>query len=45
MGRRELLINAAAVGFGVGVMGGVVGLILGSLRLPAMVKWVGRRPV
>jgi uncharacterized membrane protein YfcA len=44
MGRRELLLNAAGVGFGVGVMGGVVGLILGSLRLPAMVKWVGIGP-
>ena len=44
MGRRELLINAAAVGFGVGVIGGIVGLILGSLRLPAMVRWVGIGP-
>jgi uncharacterized membrane protein YfcA len=43
MGGRELL-NAAAVGFGVGVLGGVVGLILGSLRLPAMVRWVGMGP-
>jgi uncharacterized membrane protein YfcA len=43
-GHRELLLNAAAVGFGVGVIGGVVGLILGSLRLPAMVKWVGVGP-
>jgi uncharacterized protein len=44
MTRRELLLNAAAVGFGVGVIGGVVGLILGSLRLPAMVRWVGVGP-
>jgi uncharacterized membrane protein YfcA len=44
MGRRELLLNAAAVGFGVGVIGGIVGLILGSLRLPAMVRWVGVGP-
>lgn len=42
--RRDLLLNAAAVGFGVGVIGGVVGLILGSLRLPAMVRWVGVGP-
>lgn len=35
---------AAAVGFGVGVLGGLVGLILGSLRLPAMVRWVGVTP-
>jgi uncharacterized membrane protein YfcA len=42
--RRELLVNAAAVGFAVGLLGGVVGLILGSLRLPAMVRWVGVGP-
>jgi uncharacterized protein len=44
IGHRELLLNAAAIGFGVGVIGGVVGLILGSLRLPAMVKWAGIGP-
>lgn len=38
------LVNAAAVGFGVGLLGGFVGLILGSLRLPAMVKYVGVGP-
>jgi uncharacterized protein len=38
------LISAAVVGFAVGVLGGFVGLILGSLRLPAMVKWVGVGP-
>jgi uncharacterized protein len=42
--RRELLLNAALVGFGVGVLGGLVGLILGSLRLPAMVRWAGVGP-
>jgi uncharacterized membrane protein YfcA len=42
--RRELLVNAALVGFGVGVLGGFVGLILGSLRLPAMVRWAGVGP-
>jgi uncharacterized protein len=43
-GDRQLLTNAALVGFGVGVLGGLVGLILGSLRLPAMVRWVGVGP-
>ncbi len=42
--RRDLLVNAALVGFGVGVLGGFVGLILGSLRLPAMVRWAGVSP-
>ncbi|HKH15429.1 MAG TPA: sulfite exporter TauE/SafE family protein [Solirubrobacterales bacterium] len=44
LSRGELVLNAAAIGFGVGVIGGVVGLILGSLRLPAMVKWAGVGP-
>jgi uncharacterized protein len=38
------LWKAVAVGFGVGLLGGFVGLILGSLRLPAMVKYVGVGP-
>jgi uncharacterized membrane protein YfcA len=42
--RTELFLNAALVGFGVGLLGGLVGLILGSLRLPAMVKWAGVGP-
>jgi uncharacterized protein len=42
--QTQLLLNAALVGFGVGVLGGLVGLILGSLRLPAMVRWAGVGP-
>ncbi len=42
--RRSLLLNAALIGFGVGLLGGLVGLILGSLRLPALVKYVGVAP-
>ena len=38
------LRSAALVGFGVGLLGGFVGLILGSMRLPAMVRYVGIRP-
>jgi uncharacterized protein len=41
---RADLWSAAVVGFGVGLLGGFVGLILGSLRLPAMVKYVGIGP-
>jgi uncharacterized membrane protein YfcA len=41
---RAHLVNAAGVGFGVGLLGGFVGLILGSMRLPAMVKYVGMTP-
>jgi hypothetical protein len=42
--RTEFFLNAALIGFGVGLLGGLVGLILGSLRLPAMVKWAGVGP-
>jgi uncharacterized protein len=41
---RRLLANAALVGFGVGVLGGFVGLILGTLRLPALIKYSGISP-
>ena len=37
-------IPAAAIGFGVGVLGGIVGLILGTMRLPALVRWAGVSP-
>jgi uncharacterized membrane protein YfcA len=37
----RVVFNAAIVGFGVGVLGGIVGLVLGTLRLPALMKWVG----
>jgi hypothetical protein len=42
--RRSLLVNAAIVGLGVGLLGGLVGLILGSMRLPALVRWAGVSP-
>jgi len=35
---------AVAIAFAVGVLGGIVGLILGTLRLPAMVRWLGTAP-
>ena len=38
-------VRAAALsGLVIGVMGGVVGLILGSLRMPALLRWVGEGP-
>jgi uncharacterized membrane protein YfcA len=42
--RRDLLVHAALIGFGVGLLGGLVGLILGSLRLPALVRYAGVSP-
>jgi len=41
---RAHLVNAAGVGFGIDLLGGFVGLILGSMRLPAMVRYVGVTP-
>jgi hypothetical protein len=41
---RHPMVSAVAVAFGVGLLGGIVGLILGSLRLPAMMRWVGVSP-
>jgi uncharacterized protein len=36
--------TAIGIAFVVGVLGGLVGLILGTLRLPAMVRWLGTTP-
>ncbi len=41
---KRLLTEAVLIGFGVGLLGGFVGLILGSLRLPAMLKYMGISP-
>jgi uncharacterized membrane protein YfcA len=41
----ELNITAAVTsGAAIGLLGGVVGLILGSLRMPALLKFVGETP-
>jgi uncharacterized protein len=43
--RDELDIRAAVLtGAAIGVLGGLVGLILGSLRMPALLRWVGEAP-
>jgi uncharacterized membrane protein YfcA len=41
---RASLVNAAVIGLAVGLLGGFVGLILGSLRLPALVKYAAIPP-
>ena len=41
----ELDVRAAvASGAVIGLLGGLVGLILGSLRMPALLRWVGETP-
>lgn len=46
--RREVaepdLRAAALSGFSIGLLGGLVGLILGALRMPALLRWVGEAP-
>ena len=38
-------VRAAVVsGLVIGVLGGLIGLILGSLRMPALIRWVGEEP-
>ena len=42
---RELDIRAAVIsGALIGVLGGLVGLILGALRMPALLRYVGETP-
>jgi len=35
---------AVAAGLAIGFLGGLIGLILGSLRMPALLRWVGQEP-
>jgi uncharacterized membrane protein YfcA len=43
--REELDVRAAVLsGAAIGVLGGIVGLILGSLRMPALLRLVGETP-
>jgi uncharacterized membrane protein YfcA len=43
--QADLDIRAAVVtGASIGLLGGIVGLILGSLRMPALLKYVGEAP-
>jgi uncharacterized protein len=43
---QALDVRAAVVaGAVIGVLGGLIGLILGSLRMPALLRWVGEEPL
>jgi uncharacterized membrane protein YfcA len=37
-------LTTIAIGLFVGLLGGLVGLILGSLRMPALIRWLGEPP-
>ena len=42
--RRGGRAATIGIGLGVGLLGGLVGLILGSLRMPALIRWLGEPP-
>jgi uncharacterized protein len=42
--RKRLIILESSIGLGVGVLGGVVGLVLGSIRMPAMITIIKMEP-
>ncbi len=44
-GAGDNLRAAVISGFVIGVLGGLIGLILGSLRMPALIRWVGEEPM
>lgn len=41
---RSVPAVAVAIGFGIGLLGGLVGLILGTLRMPALIRYLGEPP-
>lgn len=43
-GRGGGPVTTVAIGLGIGLLGGLVGLILGSLRMPALIRWLGEPP-
>jgi uncharacterized membrane protein YfcA len=43
-GTKPNLRAAVVSGLVIGVLGGLIGLILGSLRMPALIRWVGEEP-
>jgi uncharacterized membrane protein YfcA len=43
--REEPNLRAAVIaGAAIGALGGLIGLILGTLRVPALIRWVGEEP-
>jgi uncharacterized protein len=42
--KNKLILLESSIGFGVGVLGGLVGLVLGSIRMPAMISILKMEP-
>jgi uncharacterized membrane protein YfcA len=44
LNKTKLIILESIIGFGVGFLGGLVGLVLGSIRMPAMISVLKMEP-
>ena len=42
--KNRLILLESIIGFGVGILGGLVGLVLGSIRMPAMISILKMEP-
>lgn len=42
--KNKLILLESSIGFGVGLLGGLVGLVLGSIRMPAMISILKMEP-
>ena len=42
--QEKLIFLESIIGFGIGLLGGIVGLVLGSIRMPAMISILKMEP-
>jgi uncharacterized protein len=42
--QKKLIFVESTIGFGIGILGGLVGLVLGSIRMPAMISILKMEP-
>jgi uncharacterized membrane protein YfcA len=42
--QEKLIFLESVIGFGIGILGGLVGLVLGSIRMPAMISILKMQP-
>ena len=44
LSKNRLILLESIIGFGIGFLGGLVGLVLGSIRMPAMISILKMKP-
>jgi uncharacterized membrane protein YfcA len=44
LSKNRLILMESIIGFGIGFLGGLVGLVLGSIRMPAMISILKMKP-